>query len=68
MATTTLKVEGMTCDHCKQAVKGALEKVQGVKKAEVDLKEKTATVQYDESQANTDQMKEAVEDQGYDIA
>lgn len=67
MANVTLKVEGMSCNHCKSAVEGALSKLSGVEKAVVDLEAKTATVTYDENKVNVDQMKEAVEDQGYDV-
>lgn len=67
MATVTLKVEGMSCNHCKSAVEGALEKLPGVEKAEVDLEAKTAEVTYEEGKVTLDQMKEAVEDQGYDV-
>jgi len=34
---TILKVEGMTCLHCKEAVEGAVNKLDGVKSAAVDL-------------------------------
>jgi copper chaperone len=67
MATVTLKVEGMSCNHCKEAVEGALKKLPGVKNAVVDLGAKTATVTYEEEAVSVDQMKEAVEDQGYDV-
>lgn len=39
-----LKVEGMTCGGCTGAVTKALEAVQGVKSAKVDLATKLATV------------------------
>ena len=38
-----LKVEGMMCNHCKAAVEKALNAVEGVSAAEVNLEEKTAT-------------------------
>jgi copper chaperone len=67
MATVTLKVEGMSCNHCKEAVEGSLKKLPGVKSAVVDLDAKTATVTYEEGAVSVDQMKKAVEDQGYDV-
>lgn len=39
-----ITVEGMFCEHCVNAVKTALEGLDGVKSAKVDLKKKTATV------------------------
>jgi len=67
MQTITLQVEGMSCDHCKQAVEGALKKLTGVERAEVNLDKKNVTVWYDESRTTVAQMKEAIEDQGYDV-
>lgn len=67
MVTITLRVEGMTCDHCKQTVEGALQKVPGVQEARVDLQKKTATVRYDETKTNETALKKAVEEQGYDV-
>lgn len=68
MATVTLKVEGMSCGHCKSAVEGALNKVKGVEQAQVDLEARTATVKYDEQKTDLEKMKQAVEDQGYEVA
>ena len=44
-----ISVEGMSCEHCVAAVKSALEKLDGVKAAKVDLKKKTATVKLSDS-------------------
>lgn len=63
---TILKVEGMTCGHCKEAVEGAVNKLDGVKSAAVDLEAANVTVDHEES-VTVDAMKEAIEDQGYDV-
>ena len=44
MATKTLKVEGMMCEHCVAHVTKALEGVKGVKNVRVSLDEGTAVV------------------------
>ncbi|RWR14627.1 copper chaperone CopZ [Siminovitchia fortis] len=67
MQETVLKVEGMTCGHCKQSVEKALTALAGVEKAEADLDEGTVKVSYDRSKTDIGKMKEAVEDQGYDV-
>ncbi len=67
MEQTTLKIEGMTCDHCKKAVDGALRNLQGVQEVEVDLAKGIADVTYNNSEVTADSMKEAVEEQGYDV-
>ena len=41
----TILVDGMMCMHCVGHVKTALEKVDGVKSAEVSLENKTAVVE-----------------------
>lgn len=67
MAERTLEVKGMSCGHCKKAVSGALKDLEGVSSANVDLKSGKVDVQYDDAKVGFDQMKSAVEDQGYDV-
>ncbi len=60
----TLKIEGMTCDHCVMHVTDALQKVEGVEKAKVSLKKNEAGVKFSEP-ATMDEMREAVAQAGY---
>lgn len=39
-----IKIEGMSCNHCKMAVEKALKAVAGVESAQVDLEKKQAEV------------------------
>jgi copper chaperone len=64
MTTETIQVEGMSCDHCKQAVEGALTKLSGVSTAKVDLTAGNVQVDYDNDQVEVTDMKSAIEDQG----
>ena len=66
MKNVTLKVEGMSCGHCVSSVEGALNKL-GVSSAKVDLGSKSVSVEYDEAKVTVEAMKEAIEDQGYDV-
>ncbi len=59
---TNLKVEGMTCHHCVMAVTKALESVEGVRSAEVDLDKGSAVVDGD---ADLQAMIAAVQEEGY---
>ncbi|WEG12131.1 copper chaperone CopZ [Pullulanibacillus sp. KACC 23026] len=68
MQTITLDVKGMTCGHCKMAVNGALTDLDGVQKVDVNLETGKVSVEFDSSKVSLEQMKEAVEDQGYDVA
>jgi copper ion binding protein len=66
MATTTLKVEGMTCQHCVRAVTQALESHAGVARAEVDLQAARARVEFDENQVTPQELASAVAEEGYE--
>jgi copper chaperone len=63
----TIKVKGMSCDHCVMAVTKALEGIDGVKNVKVNLKKGEAT--FDEK-APVDMkiVKEKIEDAGYEVA
>jgi copper chaperone len=63
----TLNVQGMSCGHCKMSVEGALKKLDGVSAAEVNLDNAKVEVTFDESKVTVDAMKEAIEEQGYDV-
>jgi|HigsolmetaGSP12D_1036236.scaffolds.fasta_scaffold02978_3 copper chaperone len=63
--TVRLKVEGMSCSHCVHSVEGAVGKLGA--KAKVDLDAHSVQVEYDDRQITLDAIKEAIEEQGYDI-
>ncbi|MFD0679212.1 MULTISPECIES: copper ion binding protein [unclassified Paenibacillus] len=65
MQNITLKVAGMTCSHCAQSVEGAVKQVGA--SAKVDLHRNSVTVAFDESKLSLETIKEAIEDQGYDV-
>lgn len=65
MARTKLNVTGMTCNHCVMSVKEALEELQGVRSARVDLDGGTAVVDYDDARTSPREMTTAVADAGY---
>ncbi len=60
-----MKIDGMMCSHCQAAVTKALNKVPGVT-AQVSLEDNAAYIQASEN-ADVEQMKEAVEDAGYEV-
>jgi len=60
--TTTLTVEGMSCEHCEQSVADALEAVDGVTGVTVDREGESATVEGD---ADVSALVTAVDDAGY---
>jgi copper ion binding protein len=65
--TTTLKIQGMTCNHCVMRVAKALKAVPGVQDALVDLQKAEAVVTYDEAKVTQDKLSFAVVDAGYKV-
>ncbi len=62
-----LKVEGITCVNCVRHVKEALEKMPGVKNAEVSLENKSASVTLKkEGSASNGELIKAVREAGYE--
>ena len=63
----TIFVEGMMCKHCQMHVESALKNVDGIKKAEVDLKKGTAVI---ESAKEIDEavLSKAISDAGYSVS
>jgi copper ion binding protein len=64
--TTTLLVDGMTCDHCVSSVQAAVGKVDGVTDVSVDLASGRVTVAADPA-PDTAALRAAVEDAGFDV-
>jgi len=63
MQATTLKVSGMTCNHCVMAVTKALGKVPGVESADVSLEKAQAVVK---GSADAQTLIAAVKEEGYE--
>jgi len=65
--TVVFNVEGMSCQHCVDAVQSAVGNLEGVDEVKVDLAAKTAQVSYDENKLEPDKIKDEIEDQGFDV-
>lgn len=63
MTTITLKLGGMSCQHCVRAVRTALESVDGVELERVDIG--TAELRYDAGKTNIAAITDAIADAGY---
>ena len=62
----TMQVEGMMCTHCEARVQKALEKLEGVESAKADHVSGKVVVTLSKNVAN-DVLKQAVEEQDYDV-
>lgn len=67
MTTSTFKVSGMTCGHCKAAVEEELNRLSGVENASADVEAGIVELRYDESAVGTEDIKGAVEEAGYEL-
>ncbi|WP_053954823.1 heavy-metal-associated domain-containing protein [Inediibacterium massiliense] len=61
-----MMIEGMSCMHCVNHVKNALEEIQGVQEVVVDLQGKNAVIQLSE-EVTDEVLKNAVEEAGYEV-
>lgn len=60
----TLKIKGMSCQHCVSSVKKALESVAGITEVTVDLEKATAT--FNNSGAGPKEIKAAITNIGFE--
>ncbi|MDR2210190.1 MAG: cation transporter [Spirochaetaceae bacterium] len=65
MMKTTLSIDGMSCEHCVNHVKEALEEIPGVVSAAVSLGDKNALVEHGDS-VSLDALRGAVSEAGYE--
>lgn len=65
LQVTTFAVDRMTCAACPITVSKAMKKVDGVKSVNFDYKARTATVTFDASITNVEQIGEASTNAGY---
>jgi copper chaperone len=67
MEKTILNVEGMSCEHCVNAVTKAVGALPGVANVAVDLPGGTVAVEYDAAVNSLDDIKGEIDDQGFDV-
>ena len=67
MTTSTLKVQGMTCNHCVMRVAKAIKSVPGVQDAQVDLQKAQAVITYDDAKVAMEKLSAAVVEAGYKV-
>ncbi|MBO1003342.1 copper chaperone CopZ [Pseudogracilibacillus auburnensis] len=67
MVQTTLHVQGMSCGHCVKAVEGSVSALNGVKSVHVHLDEQTVDINFDSNLVSIEEIKNEIEEQGYEI-
>lgn len=63
----TFNVEGMSCNHCVNSIKNAVGALEGVNQVDVDLVGKKVTVNVNAGKISAQAIREAIEDQGYEV-
>ena len=67
MQTAIVKIRGMTCMGCVNSVKNVLETISGVGSTDVSMEQAQATIQYDPAAINTNQLKDAIKEAGFEV-
>jgi len=67
MENTTLIVKGMSCGHCVKAIEGSVGALGGVETVKVDLGAGSVAVTFNPEVVTLEQIKETIDDQGYDV-
>lgn len=62
-----IKILGVDCGHCAASIERAIKNLPGVKELDVRLEEKVALVSYDPAIISREELKNRVEDTGYEI-
>lgn len=65
MKSVILKVDGMSCNHCKISIEKALRGLGA--EADVDMTENTVSVNYDNEKVKLEQIINEIEEQGYNV-
>ncbi|MBI4689429.1 MAG: heavy-metal-associated domain-containing protein [Nitrospirae bacterium] len=66
MTEIKIKIEGMSCMHCVGRVKQALSELSGI--SEINVEIGNASVKYDETKLNRQDIETAINRAGYKVA
>ena len=62
-----LNVDGITCEHCVDTIKEAVEILDGVFSVDVDIEKKQVVVEFDEKIAKTEDLIDKIEEVGFKV-
>lgn len=65
METKVIKVEGMSCDHCKATVETGVKELEGVNRVLVDLASGEAHISFDANVVKEEDIVEKIRSLGY---
>ncbi len=67
MTNRTLSVPEIHCGHCKMSIEGAVNALEGVERAEVDIDASTVDLDFDGSDETFAAIVSAIEEVGYEV-
>ncbi|TQR15637.1 copper chaperone CopZ [Psychrobacillus soli] len=67
MENITLSVQGMSCGHCVNAVESSVFQLDGVEQVKVNLESGKVDVSFDNEKVTLSEIKETIDEQGYDV-
>ena len=67
MTRESFNVPDVSCGHCKSAIETALQPLNGVQEATVDVEAKSVAVAYDEAVTDRASVVRAIESAGYAV-
>jgi copper chaperone len=62
-----LNVPAISCNHCKMAIEGAVRDVEGVVSVNVEVPDKTVSLDYDADVVGLEELKDTIEEEGYPV-
>lgn len=62
---TTITIQGMHCSSCETLLTDVLSETEGVRNAQVSLKDGNATVDFDEKTVSEARLRHVIEAEGY---
>lgn len=68
MKNIIIKIKGMGCQNCVNAVMKSLSEIDGINKVNVSLEKELAEVEYDELKVNADKMIETIKELEYEAS
>jgi copper chaperone len=68
MKNETLSVPDISCNHCKMSIEGAVGALTGVDNVEVHIEPRTVHIAYNDEAVSMDDIRAAIEEQGYQVA
>ena len=67
MRQETIKVEGMTCQHCVQTISEALNNITGLNTVNVDLVKKEVSVKFNENETKLKKIFDKIIEVGFEL-